>query len=451
MTTTTNFDYDLSTDRKHTERKLLECIIRFPNVAEKLPVHKMKIAQYKLIAEQVKALFKRDGEVNKDVLESFAIPRLVGKGTDEEVAASALNSLWAGSQKVESQRSFHSLIEHLNAVCAKDAAIGIATAITDRVNSGEEIRQICASGSQLIEISSSLKSAQKQVSLGDAFEDLMTDINMARTQNADLGVPYPIKSMSKHLGTMYPTDLVVVAARPAVGKTALALNLCRFTNEPMGFISSEMAKQQLAMRFIAMDAGIPANRIRDAKNLSDAELEKISEIHTQHKGRKLYIEDKGGIHIGEIEDVAESWVALHGIKVLVVDYAQRINSDRKHNSESEKIGHVTKRLKELAKSLGICVVLLAQINRDSVKGDRRPQVHDLKGSGDIEQEADTIVLMHKPSMGSAEQNERCVVEMIVDKNRHGPVGLLLTEYIANKVMFTDASEETRLKYKDVDI
>lgn len=444
-------DYNLTTDRRVTERRLVSCLIRFPELCEKFPEDLVKNYKLRVICEQIKALFRRDGFLSRDVLESFAIPRLVDSLTTEDSAVKAIRELFEYGSAIECQTSFHLHLEQLKALKAKDVVLNIVDTVKNRINTGEDIRKVCATGNELLEICSSLTNAQQQVSVGDAFESLMSNIYEARALQTDIGVPYPIASMANSLGTMYPSDLVVVAARPAVGKTALALNFCRFTDEPMGFISSEMAKEQLAMRFVAMDAGIPANRIRDAKNLTDFELEKISECHTQHKGRKLYIEEKGGIHIGEIEDAAEAWVSLYGVKVLMVDYVQRINSDKKHSSESERIGHVTKRLKELAKKLGICIVLLAQINRDAVKGERRPQVHDLKGSGDIEQEADTIILMHKPSMGSQEQNGRCTVEMIIDKNRHGPVGLVVTEYIAHQVMFVDPSTEVLSKYKNIDV
>ena len=262
----------------------------------------------------------------------------------------------------------------------------------------------------------------------------------------DIGVAYPLKAMAQALGSMYPKDLVVIAARPAVGKTAIALNITRFTDAPCGIISSEMAKDQLAMRFVAMDSGISAQNIRNAKELTEAQVQVISECWSKHKGRKLYIEDKGSINIAEIEDTAEIWVNLHGIKVLFIDYAQRINSDRSHGNDAERIGYVTKRLKELAKRLGVCVVLLAQINRDAVKGDRRPQLHDIKGCGDIEQEADIIVLMHKPAMGTSAANDTPVVELIIEKNRHGKVGILVTEYIASKVTFQDPSPEVLSRY-----
>ncbi|MCY9866142.1 AAA family ATPase [Vibrio coralliirubri] len=443
-------NYDLVADRRQCERLIAAFAFRYPELSERIPVDKLKNKPLRIICGQIKALYKQDGGVSSEMLMTHAVPRLVNHTFTEENCRAAVNELINTANSIGGEKELPRLVAHLQHLEAKDTILNMSLALTERVNDGDDVKKICSIGNQLVELGSRLKGTQKSVSVGDAFESLMSTITMAREVNADIGVPYPINSMMKALGTLYPSDLVVIAARPAVGKTALGLNFCRYTDQPMGFISSEMAIEQLAMRFVAMDAAIPANRIRDAKNLTEAEIQVISECMTRHKGRKLYIEDKGGINIGEIEDISEAWVNLHGIKVLIVDYAQRINSDRNHNSESEKIGHVTKRLKELAKRLGICVVLLAQINRDAVKGDRRPQTHDIKGSGDIEQEADVIILMHKPAMGTPEANGRCIVEMIVDKNRHGQVGLLVTEYDAERVTFQDPPAAVLEQYKNAD-
>ncbi|HHJ3079732.1 TPA: DnaB-like helicase C-terminal domain-containing protein [Vibrio parahaemolyticus] len=440
--------YNLESDRRNCERIISAYAVRFPHLIERIPLDRFKNESLKIICKQVKTLYKQDEEeISLDTIQSYAVPRLTTTNFTEEQCRSAIEELYNVAQKLENEKNLAGHLSKLKEIETKESLLSMSVTITDRVKSGDEVRKICAIGNELIELGNRVKDSHKSVTVGDAFESLMTTIIKAREEESDVGVPYPIECMARNLGTLYPSDLVVVAARPAVGKTALGLNLCRYSDAAFGFISSEMAKEQLAMRFVAMDSGIPANKIRDAKNLSEAEVQTISECWTRHKGRKLLIEEKGGINIGEIEEIAESWVNMHGIKVLIVDYAQRINSDRNHNSESEKIGHVTKRLKELAKRLGICVVLLAQINRDSVKGDRKPQTHDIKGSGDIEQEADVIILMHKPSMGTAEANGRCIIEMIVDKNRHGKVGLLVTEYVADRVTFTDPSGDVVEKYK----
>ncbi|KDM89977.1 DnaB-like helicase C-terminal domain-containing protein [Photobacterium galatheae] len=439
--------YNLEADRNYCERMITSYAIRFPHIIEHIPLDQIKNGSLKTICGQAKALFQQEEPITLDLLQSYAIQRLVSAHFSEDRCRHVVAELYDASIQLDDEKNLTGHLNRLREIEAKDAILAMAGTLKERIEAGEDVNKICAIGHELIEVGGQLKDSHKSVTVGDAFEALMNTIHKAREDDRDVGIPYPIQCMSKALGTLYPSDLVVVAARPAVGKTALGLNLCRFTDEPFGFISSEMSKEQLAMRFVAMDSGIPANRIRDAKNLSDAEVQTISDCWTKHKERKLFIEEKGGINISEIEAIAESWINIHGIKALIVDYAQRINSDRNHHSESEKIGYVTKRLKELAKRFGICVVLLAQINRESVKGERKPQTHDIKGSGDIEQEADVILLMHKPSMGTPEANGRCVIEMIVDKNRHGKVGLLVTEYIADRVLFTDPSEKILTRYK----
>lgn len=441
-----NNQYSLNADRRNTERRLTAYSVRFPELIDRLPIEKISSEPLKIICNQIKALKNKDIVITEELLESYAVPRMINSKINEDVCQKAVQKIFQISKSIENSSLFSHHLAKLKEVESKYSILSLSDILKKRVEEGDDVKKICAIGNELLEIGTRNSVSLKSVSIGDAFESLMDNINESLLNDASIGVDYPIKCLSRALGTMYPTDLVVIAARPAVGKTAFGINLCRFTDEPMGFISSEMAKEQLAMRVVSMDAGIPTDRIRNVKSLSKDELEKISECATRHKGRKLYIEEKGSINIGEIEEISESWVNLHGVKVIVVDYVQRLNSDRKHQTDAERIGHITKRLKELAKRLGICVVLLAQINRDSVKGDRRPELHDIKGSGDIEQEADSIILMHKPSMGSDEANRPTPVEFIIPKNRHGKVGMVVTEYIPQYVTFKDPSESFMIEH-----
>ena len=251
-------------------------------------------------------------------------------------------------------------------------------------------------------------------------------------------IPIPINVLADVLHSFTPNDLIVVAARPSVGKTAFGVNFCYNSPLSSGFISSEMTSEQLVGRLISCETGLDSKLIRNPHLMTNSDyllFQEASNKVIETKGNSIYIDDTGDIRIDQIERDVDDWVKIHGIRFIVVDYAQRLESDRDHGSKAEMIGHVTKRLKSLAKKYGICVILLAQINRESEKGGCRPQVHNIKDCGEIEQEADIILLLHKPAMGTSAQNQPHVIEIIIGKNRNGNVGTVISEFDPTRMSY----------------
>ncbi|CAH7146129.1 DnaB-like helicase C-terminal domain-containing protein [Vibrio alginolyticus] len=427
----------LARQRSSSEQFIVKALLNRSELSQKFNSDLIAHKRLGKIAKRIQSLVKRDGPLNLEVLKTHCEPLI---DIDNNEALQYFRNQIAVHIEID-EYDFRKHCEILTDIAVKESLQTIARTTLERAQSIEETASdIIMSGNEILELKSRLPRERKVVSIGDAMDELMDQIITSRENDTDVGVPYPIKPLADHLYSMYPSDLVVIAARPATGKTALGLNLTD-VDDPFGIVSTEMANAQLAMRYVSMESGIPAMKMRNARSLTDDELERVKVAAAKNKGRPIYFEDKGAINIGEIEETVEMWVNIAGAKVVIVDYAQRINSDQRHNSESERIGHVTKRLKELAKRLGICVVLLAQVNRDNVKENRRPSVHDIKGSGDIEQEADVIILMHKPNAGRLESQDSCIVEFIIDKNRHGEIGRVITRYEKGWMRFKSPNPE----------
>lgn len=434
-------NYTTQRERAIIEQTLLNAVVNNSDFVEKVDETFFKRLVNKKVFGIVSAAYKTQLQITPDWVTTKAQSML------SEDSAEQLEVLCKVHSYTEDE--LNHWVAQSKELLARENVIQIAQSALTQASEGHPIKEVCALGQLITEQLQGLSRDAMVYSVGDALEGALTEIEHVIASGAEVGVPYHLKSLQKNLVGMFPTDLVIVAARPSVGKTALALNLAYHASEgAFGIISSEMSKEQLAKRWISMETGINGNLLRDPRGLTTDDQNQIRSAVAKLKGRKFWIEDKGAINIAEIEDIVEIWVKLHGVQVVMVDYIQRINSDRNHNSEAEKIGWVTKRLKEMAKKFGICVIGLAQINRENTKENRRPRMSDLKGSGDIEQEADAIILMHKPSMGTAAANEDCFIEGIIEKNRHGQVGLTLMVYQPKKINFIDPTPEQRESYID---
>ena len=245
------------------------------------------------------------------------------------------------------------------------------------------------------------------------------------------GVKTGIETFDDITGGLQKTDLIVIAARPGVGKTSTIINFLKNNEmDSAGFISSEMPYQQLIYRLMSLVTKIEAQKFRMPKFLSNEEIIEIKRISEVMRQRKIFINHKSSISMQEISVQARKWVEEKDIKVLYVDYLQRIRYTGKGFASmprSERVGMIAQESKELAKELGIPVVQLAQLKRGVGKNDDgKPTMDDLKDSGMIEQEADLIMYLHKEANAKKKLHESIKEEMELGflKNRHGPVGII---------------------------
>jgi len=258
----------------------------------------------------------------------------------------------------------------------------------------------------------------KQITLvaGNVMDTLEEAINRGTNMT---GLPTGWRYLDKYIGGWNKGNMVVIAGRPGSGKTAIALTLAldASPNAEVLFISLEMSKEELAKRYLSNIANIENYKIRSAK-ITKTEIEQVNELLIRQTNG-FYIDDSSNADINEIVGKIKLHKAKHGLHLVFIDYMQLIKSHQK--VREQEIAHISRTLKLLAKELGITIVALAQLSRETEKrSDKKPMLSDLRESGQIEQDSDIVLFPFRPAYYSDEKPEiEMDAELIIGKNRHG--------------------------------
>ena len=282
-----------------------------------------------------------------------------------------------------------------------------------------------------------------------------------------VGVPTGLRDLDERLGGMHKGDLVIIAGRPSMGKTALATNIAfhaaknimekKLGKSSVAFFSLEMSSEQLSTRILAEQSRIRSNDIRRGK-ITQEDLEKFIEASKNINDLPLYIDETPAIKISTLANRARRIKRLHGLDLIVVDYIQLMTTGNfKYEGRVQEIGEITQGLKALAKELSVPVLALSQLSRAvEQRDDKRPQLSDLRESGSIEQDADVVMFVYRPEYyleksepqaGTAEhitwQEKMSQVHnqalVIIGKQRHGPTGIINLEFESAYTKFKDAN------------
>lgn len=251
------------------------------------------------------------------------------------------------------------------------------------------------------------------------------------------GVKSGLEKLDDNLGGFQKTDLYIIGARPAMGKTALLLNLANSSNAPCGIVSAEQGRTQIGLRMIAINGRVPSQRLRLAK-LDDEHWTGITKAVAMMSEQRTFLYDKPAPTITDVIREARKWKFQYGIEVLYVDYIQRIKATNRKVLKHEQVEEVVQGLKELARELEIPIVALAQVKRDvESRPNKRPLMSDMKDSGAIEQEADCIMTLYRDDVYHDDSPDKGIAEIAVMKNRHGPLGMVRVLWDAQHMRFHD--------------
>ncbi len=272
--------------------------------------------------------------------------------------------------------------------------------------------------------------------LEDTIIELEDKLKMA---GQPTGVPSGFTDFDAMTGGFQKSDLVILAARPAMGKTALALNFAAQAakqGNPAVIFSLEMSKNQLMMRLLASEARVDSSRLRRGE-LTDDELNRLHVASRNIASYPLGIDETGGINLMELRSRCRRWQKDHGLGLVVIDYIQLMGtSSKKADSREREIAELSGGLKALAKELQVPVIALAQLNRGpDQRTDHRPKSSDLRESGSLEQDADLIMFVYRDEYYNPNSEDRGKAEVIIAKNRHGSVDTIKLAYQANFVSF----------------
>lgn len=281
--------------------------------------------------------------------------------------------------------------------------------------------------------------------LAQTYEKI-SDLHDPQTKERYTGVPTGFRSLDLILSGLQPTDFVIIASRPAMGKTAFALNIGQNIarrDRSVGIISLEMSKEQLVERMFCALLSVDSWKLRTGR-LSDEDFAKIGSVMDDLSQRKIFIDDSSVSGIVELRTKARRLKAEHGLDLLIVDYLQMMSSGKPtyQANRVQEISEITRALKNLARELHIPVVALSQLSR-AVEGrpSKIPQLSDLRESGSIEQDADVVLMMYREDYYEEDTDRKGITDIFIRKHRNGPTGHIELMFEKEKMRFLDIEKQ----------
>jgi replicative DNA helicase len=329
----------------------------------------------------------------------------------------------------------------------KEYAEGIKRKTTERkaqLIASDLIKQIAEDGlgavdgaiTALMDLSRSKK--QTTLTMRECLLQLNEYVEQRYEKKSCMGVTTGISDIDKYLGGFHNSDLIVIGARPAMGKTALLINMALKADVPCAIFSTEQGGMQVAMRSVSIMSNLNAQALRNADLDNNNGWETYTAGVATLMDRKIYIDEDSAPTIADIQRQARKWKHQHNIQAVYVDYIQRIRATNAKAPKHERVEEVVMGLKSLSRELNVPVVALAQVNRSvESRPDKRPSMGDLKDSGSIEQEADQIMMLYRDEVYTENSKDQGIAEINIEKNRHGPIGCVRVAWIAHSMQFRD--------------
>jgi replicative DNA helicase len=260
------------------------------------------------------------------------------------------------------------------------------------------------------------------------------------------GLPTGYARLDNETAGLQPSELIILAARPSMGKTALALNLAENIavrkREPVAIFSLEMSKESLLLRLLASQSRVDAHKFRSG-HISHEDWPKITQGLGELAEAPLWIDDAASATVMEMGAKARRLKRDKGLSLLVVDYLQLISSRGRFGNRNEEVSSISRALKGLAKELKVPVLVLSQLTRAPEREDRKPQLADLRESGAIEQDADVVLFINRPNFYKTDlpDEDRNKAEVIIAKQRNGPTGSLNFVFLSRHTRFEEAAPD----------
>lgn len=261
------------------------------------------------------------------------------------------------------------------------------------------------------------------------------------------GIPTGFIDLDYKLSGLQPSDLILVAARPSMGKTAFVLNIAQYVafkkNKAVAIFSLEMSKEQLVNRLFSLESQVDAQSLRTG-NMKDSDWEKLIEGAGVIGKSKLIIDDTPGISISELRSKCRKYKLEHGLDIIIIDYLQLMTGSVGRSSESrqQEISEISRALKGLARELNVPVIALSQLSRAvESRPDKRPMLSDLRESGAIEQDADVVMFIYRDEYYNKDSEFKKQAEIIIAKQRNGPVGTVNLAWLGEYTKFANLSRQ----------
>jgi len=312
--------------------------------------------------------------------------------------------------------------------------------IHDSYESNMDVSDAVDSAEKLIFEISDLKHRQHSVHIKELVKTAIEKIDtLSKRQEHITGLATGFSEFDRMTSGLQPSDLVIVAGRPSMGKSALASSILEHVGidlkKPVAFFSLEMSKEQLVQRMLCSQARIDAHKVRSGY-LAAPDWPKLTSAASRLSGASIFIDDTPAISALELRAKARRLKSHHDIQLIVLDYLQLMRGNTRTDNRQQEISEISRSIKALARELSIPIIALSQLSRAvESREDHRPMLSDLRESGAIEQDADVVVLMMREEYYNPTEENRGVAEINIAKQRNGPVGAIKLAFIKEYMRF----------------
>jgi replicative DNA helicase len=415
------------------------------NVAEILRTDHFYVSEHKLIFQAMLELFEKRNPIDVVTLKD----QLTKSGTLKEVGgASYLTELLNAVPTSAYSEHYANIVKSMY-VKRKLIEVASKSVETAFENTGEIQELIDSVESSIFALASEYQHRDfvpmKEI-LVESFEKLEEFLKTGKTNR---GIPTGFTALDNKLAGLHKSNLVILAARPGVGKTTFALNIALHAalkeKKPVGFFSLEMSKEELVDRLLVGHADIDAWRLKTGK-LSDEDTKKLVSAMGELSDAQIFIDDTPGLSILEMRTKARKLKAERGLDLLVVDYLQLANGGKRFESRVQEVSYISQGLKNLARELQIPVLSLSQLSRAvEQRGDKKPQLADLRESGAIEQDADVVMFIYaEDDADDLLDSSQRMVKLSVAKHRNGSTGEIDLLFRGDRVRFFSVEKSMSL-------
>jgi replicative DNA helicase len=321
------------------------------------------------------------------------------------------------------------------------------------IRTNEDIANACYTGKDSVEFI--LEDTEKRIfdivqrrntgdftPINEVVINALERINIAsQTKGNVTGIATGFADLDYKMAGLQPSDLILIAARPSMGKTAFALNIAQYIcfkqNISAAIFSLEMSKEQLINRLLSLESKVNSQAIRTG-NLSDSEWDSIVLGAGSIANSHLVIDDTPGISISELRSKCRKYKLEHDLKVIVIDYLQLMSGSGHIDSRQQEISEISRSLKSLARELNVPIIALSQLSRAvEQRPDHRPMLSDLRESGAIEQDADVVMFLYRDDYYNKDTEKKNIAEVIIAKQRNGPIGTVELVWLAEYTKFAN--------------
>ena len=284
------------------------------------------------------------------------------------------------------------------------------------------------------------RESEDYVQLSELLPAAYDEIEKISSGVAGEGVKTGFKDLDALTNGFHPGNMIVLAARPAVGKSTLGLDIARYASihkrETSVIFSLEMSRSEITMRMLSAEARVPLNNIRSGQ-LGEEEWARMARRMGEISDAPLFIDDSPNLSLMEIRAKSRRLKQRHDLKLIVIDYLQLMTSGKRVENRQQEVSEFSRQLKLLAKELNVPVVAISQLNRSpEQRSDKKPMLSDLRESGSIEQDADVVILLHREDLYDS-QNRSGEADLIVAKHRNGPTRTITVSAQLHLARFTD--------------